>query len=259
MHESEKWKWSRSVVSDSLRSHGLQPTRLLHPWDFPGKSAGVGCMWDECNCVVVWAFFGIAFLWDWNENWPFPVLWPLLNFPNLLAYWVQSSFRIWNSSTGIPSPPLALFVLMLPKAHLMDREAWHAAVHGFTRSRTRLSDWTELNLRITSTTHRVQLLFPAAGSETFTCRGSPMTSVDEDFNRVNLLTHCETAENSDSFRKPLLISLMTWWGCILYLNHCFQAVSRLTFSMECSRVLPTLYVKNKLPELFLVPRASLVA
>ena len=46
-------------------------------------------MWDGCNCVVVWAFFGTAFLWDWNENWPFPVLWPLLSFPNLLAYWVQ--------------------------------------------------------------------------------------------------------------------------------------------------------------------------
>ena len=79
-------------------------------------------MWDECNGVVVWAFFGIAFLWDWNENWPFPVLWPLLSFPNLLAYWVQhctaSSFRIWNSSTGIPSPPLALFIVILPKAHL---------------------------------------------------------------------------------------------------------------------------------------------
>ena len=43
MHESEKWKWSRSVVSDSSRPHGLQPTRLLHPWDFPGKSTGVGC------------------------------------------------------------------------------------------------------------------------------------------------------------------------------------------------------------------------
>ena len=41
------------------------------------------------NCVVVWAFFGIAFLKDWNEHWPFLVLWPLLNFPNLLAYWVQ--------------------------------------------------------------------------------------------------------------------------------------------------------------------------
>ena len=43
----------------------------------------------ECICAVVWAFFGIAFLWDWNENCPFPVLWPLLSFPNLLAYWVQ--------------------------------------------------------------------------------------------------------------------------------------------------------------------------
>ena len=39
-------------------------------------------VWYECNCVVVWAFFGIAFLWDWNENGPFPVLWPLLSFPN---------------------------------------------------------------------------------------------------------------------------------------------------------------------------------
>ena len=41
--ESEKGKWSRSVVCDSLRPHGLQPTRLLRPWDFPGKSTGVGC------------------------------------------------------------------------------------------------------------------------------------------------------------------------------------------------------------------------
>ena len=46
-------------------------------------------VWDDCNCAVVWAFFGITFLWDWNENWPFTVLWPLLSFPNLLAYWVQ--------------------------------------------------------------------------------------------------------------------------------------------------------------------------
>ena len=43
MLESEKWKWSRSVMSDSKRLHGLQPTRLLCPWDFPGKSTGVGC------------------------------------------------------------------------------------------------------------------------------------------------------------------------------------------------------------------------
>ena len=78
-------------------------------------------MWDECNCAVVWAFFGIAFLWDWNENWTFPVLWPLLSFPNLLAYWVQHFhniiFQDLKSSTGIPSPPLALFIVMLSKAH----------------------------------------------------------------------------------------------------------------------------------------------
>ena len=44
--------------------------------------------WNECNCMVVWTFFGIAFLWDWSETGPFPVLWSLLSFPNLLAYWV---------------------------------------------------------------------------------------------------------------------------------------------------------------------------
>ena len=43
-------------------------------------------VWDECNCGVVWAFFGIAFLWDWNENWPFPVLWPLLSYFSLEIY-----------------------------------------------------------------------------------------------------------------------------------------------------------------------------
>ena len=39
-------------------------------------------LWDECNCVEVWTFFGIAFLWEWNENWLFPVLWPLLSAVN---------------------------------------------------------------------------------------------------------------------------------------------------------------------------------
>ena len=66
-------------------------------------------VWYECNRVVVRTFFGITFLWDWNENWPFPVLWPLLSFPNLLAYWVQHFQSIifqdlkqlnWNSITS---------------------------------------------------------------------------------------------------------------------------------------------------------------
>ena len=43
VHKIEKWKWSRLVMSDSSQPHTLQPTRLLRPWDFPGKSTGVEC------------------------------------------------------------------------------------------------------------------------------------------------------------------------------------------------------------------------
>ena len=53
MHESEKWKCSRSVVSDSLQPHGLQPTRLLRPWDFPGKSTGVGVPLPSLTCMLM--------------------------------------------------------------------------------------------------------------------------------------------------------------------------------------------------------------
>ena len=48
MHETEKWKCRRSVLSNSEWPHELQPTRLLHPWDFPGKSNGVGC-----HCLLI--------------------------------------------------------------------------------------------------------------------------------------------------------------------------------------------------------------
>ena len=50
VHESGKWKWSLPVMSDSLQLHGLKPTRLLHPWDFLGKSTGVGC-----HCLLRYA------------------------------------------------------------------------------------------------------------------------------------------------------------------------------------------------------------
>ena len=43
MHESEKWKGSHSVVSDSVQPHRWHPTRLPRPWDSPGKNTGVGC------------------------------------------------------------------------------------------------------------------------------------------------------------------------------------------------------------------------
>ena len=61
VHESEKWKGSHSVVSNSLRPHVPQPTRLLCPWDFPGKSTGVGChrLFPSTSC---WFLFSIIFL-----------------------------------------------------------------------------------------------------------------------------------------------------------------------------------------------------
>ena len=48
-----------------------------------------------------------------SHCWVFQIWWHI-EYSTLTA----SSFRIWNSSAGIPSPPLALFVVMLPKAHL---------------------------------------------------------------------------------------------------------------------------------------------
>ena len=79
-------------------------------------------MGDELNCLMVTTFFSTTFPGNWDEGWPFPVLWPLLSLPDLLTYWVQhliaSSFRVLNSSTGIPSHPLALLTAELLKAHL---------------------------------------------------------------------------------------------------------------------------------------------
>ena len=111
---------SSAFSKSSLNIWKFMVQVLLKP-DLENFDHYFASVWDKYNCAVVWAFFGIAFLWDWNENWYFPVLWPLWSFPNLLEIWVQpftSSFKIWNSSTGILSPPLALFVVMLSKAHL---------------------------------------------------------------------------------------------------------------------------------------------
>ena len=56
--------------------HSLLKPRLK---DFEHCLASV---WNECNCMVVWTFFGIALLWNWNENWHFSIPCLLLSFLN---------------------------------------------------------------------------------------------------------------------------------------------------------------------------------
>ena len=76
--------------SFSKTNLNIGSSQFMYCWSLAWRILSITSLaCDEYNCAVVWAFFGIAFLWDWNENWPFPVLWPRLSFPNLLAYWVQ--------------------------------------------------------------------------------------------------------------------------------------------------------------------------
>ena len=64
--------------------HGVAKSRTrLSDW------TELSSVWDECNCVVVWAFLTLPFLEIGMKTDLFAVLWPLLSFPNSLAYWVQ--------------------------------------------------------------------------------------------------------------------------------------------------------------------------
>ena len=118
-------------IQKMLAIWSLVPVPFLNPAWTPGSSqvtyywlgefwALLASVWDECNCAVVWPFFRIAFLWDWMKTdlsqscghcWVFQICWHIE-----CSTFTASSSRIWNSSTGISSPPLALFVVMFLKS-----------------------------------------------------------------------------------------------------------------------------------------------
>ena len=158
-----------SMIQQMLAIWSLVPLPFLKPAWTSGSSRFTYC-WSlawrilritllACEMSAIWRwfkhsfslpFFGIGMKTDLFQScghcWVCQICWHIES-----NTFTASSFRIWNSSTGIPSPPLALFIVMLPKAHLTshsrswkDREAWHSAVYGVAKSQTWQSNWTEL-------------------------------------------------------------------------------------------------------------------
>ena len=126
LHESEKWKWSRSVVSGSYRPHGLQPSRLLRPWDFPGTSTGVGCrclLRGPCIRDIIW-YLSFSF---WLSSFSMIISKSIY----VAAYGIISFFYGWVGNGN----PLQYSCL----ESSIERGAQRSTVHSVAKSRARLS------------------------------------------------------------------------------------------------------------------------
>ena len=119
------WKFSVHI----LLKHSLKDFEHYHV-----------SVWNKHNCMVVWTFLELPFFEIGKKTdlfqscghcWVFEICWHIE-----CCTLTASSFRIWNSSTGIPSPPLDLFIVMLPKAHLTSHSRvsgsrWVTHHHGY--------------------------------------------------------------------------------------------------------------------------------
>ena len=125
-----------SMIQGLLAIWSLVPLPFLNPAWTSGTSQFTYCwslVWRifcitllacEMSAIVQYfvhslplTFLGIGMKTDLFQScghcWVFQICWHIE-----CSTFTASSFRIWNSSVGIPSPPLALFTVMLPKAHL---------------------------------------------------------------------------------------------------------------------------------------------
>ena len=125
-----------SVIQQMLAIWSLIPPPLLNPawtsgsslftycWSLAWRILSITLLACEMSAIVRWfehslalPFFGIRMKTDLFQSCGhccvFQICWHIE-----CSTFTASSFRIWNSSTGILSPPLALFIVMLPKAYL---------------------------------------------------------------------------------------------------------------------------------------------
>ena len=106
-----------------IRRRQWQPTPVLLPGKSHGRRSLVACsswgleesdMAERLHFHFLWIGVKTDFFQSCGHSRVFQICWYIE-----CRTFTASSFRIWNSSTGIPSPPLALFIVILPKAHLI--------------------------------------------------------------------------------------------------------------------------------------------
>ena len=82
-------------VGNLISSSSFFSKPILDTWNFlvhimlkPSMqdfNHNLSSMGDECSCLIISTLFGTTLSGDWDEDWPFPVLWPLLGLPELLT------------------------------------------------------------------------------------------------------------------------------------------------------------------------------
>ena len=125
-----------SMIQWILAIWSLVPLSFLNPvwtsrsscftcyWSLPWRILSIILLRCEMSTIVLQfehslalPFFGIKMKMDIFQScgqcWVFQICWHIEG-----STLIASSFKIWNSSAGIPSPPLALFIVIRPKAHL---------------------------------------------------------------------------------------------------------------------------------------------
>ena len=116
--------WSLVPLPFLISAWTFGSSRFKYCWGLAWWISSITLLACEMSAIVWWfehslalLFFGIGMKTDLFQSsghcWVFQFCWHIE-----CSTFTASSFRVWNSWTGIPSPPVALFVVMHPKAHL---------------------------------------------------------------------------------------------------------------------------------------------